>query len=200
MGIFLQLFFLVFFSSNIEARPISYNGGKTVMVLSDNMKNSIYYHYSPTYKYSIGIEAIEDKLLSKNYSYLRLTYLLNRKNTKNSQRNLYLQSGISPNGTDNFFYGIHGDWETRRVFSGFSIKRTENNYKNYTDQFIQLGFSPYLGEYGDLHSWIMVKSKKNSLSNSWSSYPLLRFFKGDFLFEFGFSNKTEWDAHLMYRF
>ncbi|MGY9042234.1 MAG: hypothetical protein ACKVKZ_07630, partial [Alphaproteobacteria bacterium] len=128
------------------------------------------------------------------------TYLLNRKNTKNSQRNLYLQSGISPNGTDSFFYNIHGDWETRRVFSGFSIKRTENNYKNYTDQFIQLGFSPYLGEYGDLHSWIMVKSKKNSLSSSWSSYPLLKFFKGDFLFEVGFSNKKEWDAHLMYRF
>ena len=200
MGIFLKLFFLVFFASNIEARPISYNGGKTVMVLSDNMKNSIYYHYSPTYKYSIGIEVIEDTLLSKNYSYIKLTYLLNRKNTKNSQRNLYLQSGISPNGTDSFFYNIHGDWETRRVFSGFSIKRTENNYKNYTDQFIQLGFSPYLGEYGDLHSWIMVKSKKNSLSNSWSSYPVLKFFKGDFLFEFGFSNKTEWDAHLMYRF
>ena len=71
MGILLQFFFLVFVASNIEARPISYNGGKTVMVLKDNMKNSIYYHYSPTYKYSIGIEAIEDKLLSKNYSYLR---------------------------------------------------------------------------------------------------------------------------------
>ena len=107
---------------------------------------------------------------------------------------------INPERTKNIFYGIHGDWETRRVFSGFSLKRTENGYKNYTDKFIQLGFAPYLGNYGDLHSWIMIKSKKNSFSNSWSTYPLLKFFKGDFLFELGFNNKTQWDAHLMYRF
>ena len=164
MGIFLQMFIIIFFIANAEARPISFNGGHTVMVLSDNIKNSMYYHYSPTYKYSIGLE------------------LLNRKNTKNSQRNLYFQSGINPERTKNIFYGIHGDWETRRVFSGFSLKRTENRYKNYTDKFIQLGFAPYLGDYGDLHSWIMIKSKKNSFSNSWSTYPLLKFFKGNFLF------------------
>ena len=200
MGIFIKIFIIIFFITNAEARPISYNGGHTVMVLSDNIKNSMYYHYSPTYKYSIGVEFLEDKLFNKNYSFLRLTYLINRKNTKNSQRNLYFQSGINPERTKNIFYGIHGDWETRRVFSGFGLKRTENGYKNYTDKFIQLGFAPYLGDYGDLHSWIMIKSKKNSFSNSWSTYPLLKFFKGDFLFELGFNNKTEWDAHLMYRF
>ena len=116
MGIFLQMFIIIFFIANAEARPISYNGGHTVMVLSDNIKNSMYYHYSPTYKYSIGLEFLEDKLFDKNYSFLRLTYLLNRKNTKNSQRNLYFQSGINPERTKNIFYGIHGDWETRRVF------------------------------------------------------------------------------------
>ena len=51
----------------------------------------------------------------------RFTYLLNRNNTPNSQRNLYMQSGVSSNGLDNFFYGIHGDWETRRLFAGFGI-------------------------------------------------------------------------------
>ena len=88
------------------------------MTMSDNMKESIYYHYSPTYKYSVGIESVKDKFFDKDYLYLRLTYLLNRKNTKNSQRNLYFQSAISPDDLNDNFYGIHGDWETRRLFSG----------------------------------------------------------------------------------
>ena len=93
--------------------------------ISDNIKNSIYYHYSPSYKYSIGIEVIKDKYFNDNYSYLRYTYLLNRKNTENSQRNLYFQSGISSKGFDEFFYGLHGDWETRRLFVGFGLKETK---------------------------------------------------------------------------
>ena len=58
----------------------------------------------------------------------------------------------------------------------------------------------HLGEYGDFHTWIMVKSKKNDLLKNWSTFPVLKFFKGNFLIEFGYNDKTEWDSHLMYRF
>ena len=201
MGIWLSIILSFFLISNSgETRPISYSGGSTVMTFSDNMKNSIYYHFSPSHKYSLGIETIEDKFFGYNYSYFRFTYLLNRKNTPNSQRNLYFQSGVSSKGFDNFFYGIHGDWETRRLFFGFSLKQVENEKKDYYDQSYQLGFAPYLGNYGDLHTWIMLKTKKNSLRNNWSTYPVLKFFKGNMLMEFGYNDKTEWDLHLMYRF
>ena len=201
MGIRLSIILFFFLVSNSsESRPISYSGGSTLMAFSDNMKNSIYYHFSPSYKYSLGIESIEDKFFGNNYSYLRLTYLLNRKNTQNSQRNLYFQSGVSSKGFDNFFYGIHGDWETRRLFFGFSLKQVENEKKDYYDQSYQLGFAPYLGNYGDLHTWIMLKTKRNSLRSEWSTYPVLKFFKGNVLMEFGYNDKTEWDLHLMYRF
>ena len=131
MGIRLSIILFFFLVSNSsQSRPISYSGGSTLMAFSDNMKNSIYYHFSPSYKYSLGIESIEDKFFGNNYSYLRLTYLLNRKNTQNSQRNLYFQSGVSSKGFDNFFYGIHGDWETRRLFFGFSLKQVENEKKD----------------------------------------------------------------------
>ena len=116
MGMLNKILFLIFLIGYVEARPISYSGGSTMMFMSDKIKESIYYHYSPTYKYSVGIESVKDKFLDKDYLYLRLTYLLNRKNTKNSQRNLYFQSAISPNNLNDNFYGIHGDWETRRLF------------------------------------------------------------------------------------
>ncbi len=198
MGI--KIIILLIISFGLDARPISYSGGSTIMSFSDNIKDSLYYHYSPSYKYSVGIENIRDKYFDDNYSYVRFTYLLNRKNTENSQRNLYLQSGISSEGFNKFFYGMHGDWETRRLFVGFGLKETKRKIHDYSEQYYQIGVAPYLGDYGDLHTWIMIKAKENSLENKWSTYPVLKFFKGNVLAEFGYGEKTKWDVHLMYRF
>ena len=200
MGIKRILLFLFFICGVIEARPISYSGGSTVMSNTDNMRDTFYYHYSPTYKYSLGLEAVKDDYFNTDFSYFRLTYLLNRKNTRYSQRNLYFQSGVSSKGLNNNFIGVHGDWETRRWFLGFGYKKVSKDIIEYDDKFLQLGVAPYLGEYGDFHTWIMVKSKKNDLLESWSTFPVLKFFKGNFLIEFGYNNKTEWDSHVVYRF
>ncbi len=200
MGIKLLVFTMFFFTLISEARPISYSGGSTLMAFSGNMYNSVYYHFSPTYRYSVGIESVEDKFFNQQYSYFRFTYLLNRRNTENSQGNLYFQSGLSSDGLDGHFYGLHGDWETRRWFIGFNYRDVKNSLKNYTDQFLQVGVAPYLGAYGDFHTWIMIKTKKNTLLGDWSTFPVLKFFKGNFLIEFGYNDQTEWDAHIMYRF
>ena len=112
---------LLICNSELEARPISYSGWSTLMAFSDNMRDSVYFHYSPSYKYSIGIESISDKFFDDKYSYMRFTYLLNRKNTQDSQRNLYFQSGFGANGSDKHFIGVHGDWETRWIFAGFGF-------------------------------------------------------------------------------
>jgi len=196
--IIILVFLMVF---NADARPISYSGGTTIMYKSDTFNDSIYLHYSPTYKYSIGLERVNNKFYKNTENYFRFTYLVNRKNTDISQRNLYFQSGVLVDDADGFFYGMHGDWETRRWFSGFGYKDTKNTFgQDYTDQYIQLGVAPYVGDYGDLHTWIMIKTKKNSLTNTQSTYPELKFFKGSTLVKFGYSDKTEWDLHLMYRF
>ena len=171
------------------------------MVFSENMKNSAYFHYSPTYKYSLGIEILNDKYFDKDYLYFRATYLLHRTNTRNSQKNFYLNSGVSSEGLRNHFFGVHGDWETRRWFTGFGFKQIKTDRQNYSDQYFQLGVAPYLGNYGDLHTWIMLKTEKNTVyDEDWSILPVLKFLKGNLLFEFGYSKKTRWDAHLMYRF
>jgi hypothetical protein len=201
MGIKVLIILVFFFYFvNLEARPISYSGGYTLMTESNNMQDSAYYHYSPSYKYSIGIQQIKDKYFNSKYSYLRLTYLVNRRNTKNSQRNLYLQSGLSSNGLDHYFYGTRGDWETRRLYAGFGYKKTMMKTLDYIEQNLQIGVAPYIGEYGDLHTWLMLKSKKNDLTSNWETYPVLKFFKGNALVEFGYSDTSNWDIHLMYRF
>ena len=122
MGILKILVCTLVIAVNVEARPISYSGGSTLMIKSDNLSNSTYFHYSPSFKYSIGIENTNDKIFKDNKNYIRFTYLLNRKNALSSQRNLYFQSGVDVANKNNHFYGAHGDWETRRWFAGFGYK------------------------------------------------------------------------------
>ena len=76
------------------------------------------------------------------------------------------------------FLGLQGDWETRRLFAGFNVNLIESGNRDYFDQSYQVGIAPYLGEFGDLHTWIMVKTKRNSVADEWSTFPQVRLFKG----------------------
>ena len=190
MGIKKILFFIfIVIVVDVGARPVSWTKGSTLMAYSNNLKNSIYYHFSPTYKFSLGLEMVEDKVFDNSYAYFRLTRLLNRKNTQNSQRNLYFRSGVSSKQWSSYFLGLQGDWETRRLFAGFNVNLIESGNRDYIDQSYQVGIAPYLGEFGDLHTWIMVKTKRNSVADEWSTFPLVRLFKGDVMLELGYNGK-----------
>lgn len=201
MGIKKILFFIfIVIAVNVGARPVSWTQGSTLMAYSNNTKNSIYYHFSPTYEFSLGLEMVEDKVFDNSYAYFRFTRLLNRKNTQNSQRNLYFRSAVSSKQWASYFFGLQGDWETRRLFAGFNVNLIESGDRDYFDQSYQIGIAPYLGEFGDLHTWIMVKTKRNSVTDEWSTFPVIRLFKGDVMLELGYNGETSWDAHFMYRF
>ena len=68
------------------------------------------------------------------------------------------------------------------------------------EQTLKVGIAPYLGAYGDFHTWLMVETKKNDMDDDRITYPVLRFFKGGALMEVGYHKKTDWNLHLMYRF
>ena len=65
MGILLITLTLLLFPIVSDTRPISYPGGSTVMAFTDNLKDSLYYHDSPSYKYSIGLKALNTKSLNR---------------------------------------------------------------------------------------------------------------------------------------
>ena len=146
------------------------------MVKSDSSAKSVYYHYSPSYKFSVGIEAQKDIFRETKGSYLRFNYLLNRKNTDTSQRNLYFLSGVSTENFNDLFYGVEGDWETREFFSGFGYTKTVAASRNISHTYVQIGIAPYVGDYGDFHTWLLLKAKRNSLTEEWQTYPMLKFF------------------------
>ena len=194
------LLLFVFLSADCFARPVSYPGGYTFMFKSNSLRDTAYLHYSATSRNAVGVEAFSDKVSNDDYVYLRYTRLLFRKNHQKSQGNLYLNTGISNDGFDNYFYGIEGDWETRRIFTGFGYKRTETDRIDIEEKYLLAGVAPYIVDYGDLHTWLMVKFKENSYAKTSSLYPVVKLFKGNTLIEFGYSDSSNWDIHLMYRF
>ena len=86
MGIYkylIVILVLIFpLSNEVYSRPISWSGGSTFMYKTDSIKSSYYYHYSPLYRYSIGVEYVNDRHFNDQYFNLRGTYLLDRENTK----------------------------------------------------------------------------------------------------------------------
>ena len=202
MGIYKKLIFatMLFMLSDLaQSRPVSWAGGSTIMYRTNSMMSSYTFHYSPTYKYSIGAEYVNDRYFNNHFINLRSTYLLDRHNTKISQRNIYLTGGISTKTNQDFSYGIHGDWETRRLFSSFSLINKHTKEKDYTENEFQLGVAPYLGKYDDIHTWVMLKAKKNTINNNWEIYPFIKLFQGDFLIEVG-SKNSHWDVHFIIRY
>jgi hypothetical protein len=191
--------FLMVASTSLS-RPISYVGGHTLMFNSATLADNIYWHYTPNINYSLGLDYQKDKITGQQFPSARLTYLINRKNSDTSQRNLYLKTGVGLNDTNNHFYALTGDWETRRLFVGFSAKQVSGDGYDLFEQSVTFGLAPYLGDYGALHTWLMIKSKKNDFDNKRATYPVLRVFKGGALIEFGYHKRTNWDVHLMYRF
>lgn len=183
------------------ARPVSYPGGWTVITENNGDVNSLLVHYSPTAKYSIGLRSEFRRETDYTLNTVQVNNLLKRWNKKQSQANIYLQSGvgiaIQTSGEDEIepaaFTGIAADWETRRYFVSY-----ENRYIEAADldnSFVQrarIGIAPYVADFGKLHTWLMLEVEHEPEDNeTFTLTPLIRLFKGVNLVEAGISNQGD---------
>ncbi len=200
----LSLVFLVVGGiQHLIARPISYPGGWTVMQSNNWELSRLHIHYSPEKNYSIGL-SVEDFRQSDLYNInFQWNYLLNRRNTKNSQRNMYLRTQLGVISDDDrveerIAMGFSLDWETRRYFLSY------DNEVRYADVFdngsfhqkARAGIAPYIAGYNKLHTWIMLQVEHHPeqpelKDTKFLVTPLLRFFKGSYLFEIGADNDSD---------
>lgn len=186
-----------------EARPVSYPGGWTTMLMNNGDMNSFHLHYSPTAKYSVGVRSAYHREDDFWHSTVQVNNLLKRWNNPDSQANLYLKSGLGAAYSDAgefdgeidpaVFTGIAADWEDRRYFVSY-----ENRYMEAGDihdsfhQNARVGIAPYIGDYGDLHTWLMLEVEHEPEADEKVTVtPLVRFFKGVHLMEAGMSNQGD---------
>lgn len=199
-------------SQTSEARPVSYPGGWTVMQMNDDDMNSLHVHYSPTSKYSIGYMTADWRADRYQTHSLQLNNLLKRFNQNDSQANFYLKSGVGvaydytndrPDRTQPHFYsGLAMDWENRRFFTQYENSfHHAGNYNQEFSEFIHLGITPYIGEYGDLHTWLMVKIKHEpKATDHFTVIPHVRFFKDVYMLEVGVTENKKLLLNWVIRF
>jgi len=184
------------------ARPVSYPDGWTLMGQNDSFENTIHLHYTPQRNFSVGYKTMYNRVNHAEFHGIQLNTLLKRINKRNSQANFYLKSGIGTERLENNmqtaagFIGFAADWEDRDYFIMY-----ENHYHDNSGQqheFMQkarIGITPYVGSYGDLHTWIMLQAehRPNALHSADQLVftPMIRLFYGDYLAEFGISDRKK---------
>lgn len=204
---FLAICMMLCASQNSLARPVSYPGSITLMQMNNASSNSLHIHYSPTAKYSIGYLGERHRNNADwQFHGVQFNYLVKRWNQPSSQANVYSKSGVGGAFDGNSglaaFTGIALDWEDRRYFTAY-----ENRFYHTKDlgrflkQEARIGIAPYIGGYGDLHTWLMLQVNRNPTQDiPNTATALVRLFKSEYLAEFGVSNQRTLLANLIVRF
>ena len=210
---FFVSFLISYFFLNLAiARPISYSGGWTIMQMNDFNRHSVHIHLSPSINYSVGYRGEYWRRKEWQFHGTQINYLIKRFNTSKSQANFYLKSGAGFAVSDykkhnnkiepNVFTGISLDWEDRQYYISYQNRVNHNSLiDTFFLQKARIGFAPYIGGYGDLHTWVMLQVENMSNTKNKIIYtPMLRMFKGDYLAEAGLTNYKDFMFNFIKRF
>ncbi len=181
-----------------HARPVSYQDGYTVIQETDRQSTALWLHYTITPKLSLGYRGEWDRWMDVVFNGAQATFLAKRWFGENYQANIYGFTGVGvafgvddndakPTGAA--FIGAMADWETRRWFLSYRVRSFEAGAVDSSIvQAARVGFAPYEGDMGDLHTWLMVEvDYRPENEDPIGVTPLVRFFKGTALLEVGWS-------------
>ena len=183
---------------SVDARPVSYPDAWTLIQETDRQSTSLWVHYTLTPKWSVGARSEWDRQDDFVFNGVQATYLAKRWFGENYQANVYGFGGIgvtSPVGDATFdtgasgFVGVLADWETRRLYTSYRARYFEaDGLDGRFMQAARVGWAPYEGDTGDLHTWLMLEvDHRPDNAEEIGVTPLVRFFKGSALFEMGWS-------------
>lgn len=186
-------------SAFAAARPVSYPGGWTGIQNNNANFSALNIHYSPTAKDAVGLYIEQNWTVDATFYGAQYTRLLGRWNGTGSQANLYFNLGAGVSQPFNSgaldaagFIGLNADWETRRWFASYTARADRLGSDQNFRQNARFGLAPYIGDFGDLHTWFMVQLDhipENGIPLT--ATPLLRFFKNVHLIEFGYTPARE---------
>ncbi len=191
---------LALVSPEAEARPVSYPGGWTAMQMNNGDASTLHLHYSPTSQDSIGLYSERNWGEDWHFTGVQYNRLVKRWNTPNSQANLYFKAAAGQ--ADPFddganvkaagFIGVSADWETRRWFASYEARGYDLGFTQDARQSARVGVAPYIGDYGDLHTWLMLQvDNQPDAETPTTLTPLVRFFYDVQLLEIGYTPESE---------
>lgn len=197
-------------SGVLSAHPVAYKGAWSFMAF--NQKDMLDWQvlYSFERNLSLGVEFIHDTMEGPDRYFLmpRLSWLVHRWNEKDSQANIYVYGGAGI-GKKELEYraagegSIEADWETRKYYtSGKATVVGAKDFETLTVYQLRAGFAPYVGEFNDLHSWLIAQFQyiPSSKDEPLRFGPVMRFFYRSALWEVGVSTKGNWNLNFMVHF
>ncbi len=163
--------------------------------------------YTLTPHFGMGVHVATDTDDDITHIALAANGLLWRGNYPDAQANIFLLSGVGYSEDDHTssalaYAGIETDWENRRFYTQY-----QNRYlyagdveKNF-EQKVRLGVAPYIGEAGELHTWLIFQAdhtpeEKENITLT----PLVRMFYTTHLMEIGSSLDGDFLFNYTYQF
>jgi hypothetical protein len=182
-----------------EAKPISYVGGTMAMQENDETGNTLSLDYTFDPHFAAGLYAKQENG-GKEFKTIgpQLNTLIKRWNMPDGQGNIFNMTGagVSRYHGDNEFSawtGFLADYETRRVFTSYELRLMyAGNIEKSAWQRARVGVAPYLANYDDLNTWVMVQVDHHpAKDDTLVVTPLVRFFYHTTLVEAGYSSNHD---------
>ncbi len=187
---------------NVQAKPLSYPGGVMIMQENDETGHTLSLDYTVTPKYAMALYAKKEEG-GDDFTTVgpQINTLIKRWNLPDGQGNIFNMTGmgVSHGNDDNEFSawtGFLADYETRRIFISYEprIMYAGDIDKSFSQRG-RVGFAPYLANYEDLNTWLMVQVDHHPMKDdTFVVTPLVRFFYKTTLVEAGYSSND----HLMF--
>lgn len=186
-----------------EARPISYVGGTMLMLENDSSRRAADLSYTFSRDMSAGVLSEYWREDDWWFNGVQGNYLLNRWNMPNAQANMYVVggAGVAHSNAGAFdnknepagFIGFMADAEDRRFYVSYKNRYTNaGEIADFFDQSARVGVAPYIGDYGDIHTWLMFQVDHRPWSqDQYVATPLVRFFWRDYLAEVGWGDDDQ---------
>ena len=199
-------FLALFISVAAEARPVGFADSYMFMTMNDHSEYSAQAMFSPTARDALGIQSTylrDDDSWLHAATYNRLLY---RHNESDAQTNLFLLTGagVAQQGdrTDPAaFVGIEADWENRRLLTLYQNRLIASGAvdERFTQR-VRVGVAPYIGDYGDLHTWFILQVDHHPEDqDDIIVTPIVRLFQTTVLGEFGISDDGDVTVNLTYQ-
>lgn len=163
------------------------------MTMHDSGVNNLELFYTLDPKSSVGWRHDYWRGPQAHMDAVQYNRLLKRWNAPASQANLYLRggTGVAYDGDGRvapaLYGGMAADWEDRRFYISYGNEFiTAGDIYDKAAHTARIGVAPYIGNYGDLHTWLMLQADYDHANGEDLTFtPLVRLFKGDTLMEFG---------------
>ena len=181
-----------------QGKPLSYVGGTMVMLENDETGHTLSIDYTFDPHFAIGLYA-KDEIGGKKFDTIgpQFNALIKRWNLPDGQGNIFSMTGagMSRQGSKNepaAWAALLADYETRRVFLSYEPRvMSAGKIETSFWQRAHVGFAPYLGNYDQLNTWLLLRVDHHPAKNDhFVVTPMLRFFYKTIWLEAGYSSNN----------